>query len=527
MFWTLLALLMWVVLGGFISYYGDLQGRRWGKKRVSWMGMRPKHTAILITSLTGGFIALGSVICLLAVSPRIRDVMLRGERAIHENKVLIASQQRQQLVDRLALEKNTKERVETDHILAEGRFKVSQMQVRLNDKQASLNDKLAKLMLLQLKLSITEPKVVRLESKSRTLVQKNHELDVINDNVTAINKVYANQNTLIVKSNIDLTKSNAGLIESNSSLKALNEDLTNKGEKQKQSNDAIYLRSAELDKQTNALESQVAEMTHDREEAMGLIRQRDQLVEQINTLNQEIRQKYAVLRTGHVILGAGVELGRLTIDSHLRPDAIKKQLGALLAAAAEQARTYGAAPDHGSRAALLLPQRQVTLTGFEDRDESSQLDLLASQWSGQDVAFVVVATTVANCLAGEPAFVELHPYRVARVFAKGAEVASRVIDGHKSVDSIITELMAFLQKDVKEAAIRAGTIPRIDPESGATEVGVLGTADLVRLTDRVRRMRGPVMLSAHAKTDLSSADQLNLTFHISRLASDSQTLQTP
>ncbi len=40
MFWTILALLLMVVLGGFISYYGDLQGRRWGKKRVSWFGLR-------------------------------------------------------------------------------------------------------------------------------------------------------------------------------------------------------------------------------------------------------------------------------------------------------------------------------------------------------------------------------------------------------------------------------------------------------------------------------------------------------
>ncbi|MCW3097115.1 MAG: hypothetical protein JWL77_2733, partial [Chthonomonadaceae bacterium] len=64
MLWTLLALLLWIVLGGFISYYGDLQGRRWGKRRVSWLGMRPKHTAILITSLTGGVIALLSVLTL-------------------------------------------------------------------------------------------------------------------------------------------------------------------------------------------------------------------------------------------------------------------------------------------------------------------------------------------------------------------------------------------------------------------------------------------------------------------------------
>src|SRR5580700_6857525 len=88
MFWTAFALLLLVVLGGFISYYGDLQGRRWGKKRVSWFGMRPKHTAILITSLTGAFISLLSISALLVVSPTVRDVIYRGERALQENKSL-------------------------------------------------------------------------------------------------------------------------------------------------------------------------------------------------------------------------------------------------------------------------------------------------------------------------------------------------------------------------------------------------------------------------------------------------------
>src|SRR5579871_3861300 len=88
MIWTFLALLSLIALGGFISYYGDLQGRRWGKKRVSWFGLRPKHTAILITSLTGAFISLMSILTLLGISPVMRDVILRGEKAIRANKEL-------------------------------------------------------------------------------------------------------------------------------------------------------------------------------------------------------------------------------------------------------------------------------------------------------------------------------------------------------------------------------------------------------------------------------------------------------
>ena len=76
MFWTLAILLLLVVTGGFISYYGDLQGRRWGKRRVSWFGMRPKHTAILITSITGSVIALLTVGAVMLAAPNVANVIL-------------------------------------------------------------------------------------------------------------------------------------------------------------------------------------------------------------------------------------------------------------------------------------------------------------------------------------------------------------------------------------------------------------------------------------------------------------------
>src|SRR5579883_611878 len=85
---TILALVALVILCGFISYYGDLQGRRWGKKRVSLFGLRPKHTAILITSITGGVIALVSIGTVMIAVPSIREVIWNGERAIRENKSL-------------------------------------------------------------------------------------------------------------------------------------------------------------------------------------------------------------------------------------------------------------------------------------------------------------------------------------------------------------------------------------------------------------------------------------------------------
>jgi len=214
------------------------------------------------------------------------------------------------------------------------------------------------------------------------------------------------------------------------------------------------------------------------------------------------------------------------MDAHLRPEAIKNQVGSLISTASEQAKSFGAAADAHGHAALLPPKPSYTLTGQEDRNENAQVAALAEEWSGSDESYVIVATTATNCLAGEPAYINLRRYPVVRVFAKGAEVASRTIDGHSKVDDIIKNLMAFLQKDVQKSALEAGIIPRVDPETGLTEVGVLGTAELFSLTDTVRRMRGPVVLTAITKQDVSSADRLNLRFKVTRLPSQPQTVTT-
>src|SRR5271167_967119 len=90
MIWTILALASLTLMGGFIAYYGDLLGRRLGKKKVTWRGLRPRHTAMLLTSLTGAFIALLSIATLLIVNPPLRHAILYSESVINDNRDLNA-----------------------------------------------------------------------------------------------------------------------------------------------------------------------------------------------------------------------------------------------------------------------------------------------------------------------------------------------------------------------------------------------------------------------------------------------------
>jgi len=71
---------------GFIAYWGDLLGRRMGKRRLTLFGLRPRYTAIAVTTITGMLIALITISIMAMVSQRVRLLMLQGFQIVTERK---------------------------------------------------------------------------------------------------------------------------------------------------------------------------------------------------------------------------------------------------------------------------------------------------------------------------------------------------------------------------------------------------------------------------------------------------------
>lgn len=69
------------VMGGLIAYIGDKLGTKVGKRKLSIFGLRPKHTSILVTIITGILIA-GSTLSLLALSSQNVRTALFGMEAL-------------------------------------------------------------------------------------------------------------------------------------------------------------------------------------------------------------------------------------------------------------------------------------------------------------------------------------------------------------------------------------------------------------------------------------------------------------
>lgn len=64
-----------VVLGGLIAFIGDHIGRRIGRKKLTLFGLRPKHTSVVVTILTGIVIAGGTLAALTALSEDVRTAI--------------------------------------------------------------------------------------------------------------------------------------------------------------------------------------------------------------------------------------------------------------------------------------------------------------------------------------------------------------------------------------------------------------------------------------------------------------------
>ncbi len=525
MFWTLLALLLWIVLGGFISYYGDLQGRRWGKKRVSWLGMRPKHTAILITSLTGGVIALLSVLTLFLIVPPVRDVLISGEGAIRENKHLIekskseeaqTAQQLREDMNRLHIYegqlKETRAQLEplmkqTEHLQAQN----TTLTARKNELQARATLLEHQMVQQEAHVRIAQAHVNRLKRLSDTLKTQNQNAALINSDLGKENIVLSRENEAFKHTNSDLQddilklqKTRTELTEQTRTLQANYDGV----------NDAYHKL---LDANAEASRSLDAEIASLKKERDDFARQRDLLYNQIAGNSQDFAQSYLTLRQTRVAVRAGGELARIVVSPHERQERVRADLNKLLDAAALKAHNFGATSGENGREVAIVSKQLRIANAVETANEEASLSALSENLTGLNTPEIVVAYAVYNSLHGEPALIEIKYTQVLPVYKKGESVASRNVDVRQGIDDVFADIMEFLQKDVRDAAITKGIRPRIDPQTGVPEVGVASYSDLFRLTEQARRLGGTVKVSARARQDLTSADALSLDLRVERV----------
>ena len=217
-----------VATGGAIAFIGDKLGTKIGKKRLSIFGLRPRHTSMVITVLTGILITGVTIGAMAVVSKDVRTALFGME------------------------ELNASLRL-TKRALDETTANLAQMHEEYERADAELTNahsEISKLKTEQDELAAESERLKagneRLELENSNLTAQNETLASTNENLASTNKKLDAQNKNLAATNENLSKTNSTLESDNKKLSEFNVTLTADNEKLTQSNAELEERAQNL-----------------------------------------------------------------------------------------------------------------------------------------------------------------------------------------------------------------------------------------------------------------------------------------
>jgi len=462
--YTLVFMLTLVLVSGFIAYFGDILGRRMGKRRLTLFGLRPRHTAIVTTTITGMLIAVLTMALMIAVSENLRQVLVRGERMARETRRLESTN------FSLRAEASELRKQRNNLHLLKDRAERELRDARAARDQARAARDLA---------------LGRIAELSGNIRKATNELDRLRRKGALSARLLAGLESQLGKRQQELASAKLELAERQKDLKEKEKELKNAEE-------ILYPIQREIDQKT----ARIAELNREIEEQARAAALRER------------QRDYAVwmFREGDIRFRQGEELARRVINPEPREKIISDLLD-VLQEASDYAREGGAAEGRNGRAVRLITVD--TARRLIEDDEDKCLGRWADEIYRKRESVVVLVLAAANIVGGEQAIVEFRPYTNRLTFIKNAVIAkaAKPIDGRMSEGRILIEVVKFLQADVRRAAAEARIIPVANEEPQIKDEQL---DELLDLVERIRQSDGPVQLVARAERDIWTAGPLDL-----------------
>lgn len=490
-----------VLVGGFVAYIADSLGRKMGKKRLSFLGLRPRYTATLITVGAGILIPILTIIAMYLLSSDVRQWITRGQQAIRD------AQHNKEIADQF--EKQAKK--------AEKRGRELNA---INEKLlAQAKQRTAELAKLQEKLKIANglAKAAQARVKKFEASMKRVEGQLRLTNAAIRRKQDQLDSTLA-----ELKRQQVALSQLRGTVKTATNQLRE-----------INEQALQLDHKNQQLEQEVSRL---QGELSGLKTQKQQFEEQISSYKETIntyessikasteelgrlrseteqlqsmlKTNWALSRTRPLIFEASEEVARIQLPPSLSPTAARNSFFDLLQRARGEALKHRAnnSPTLGPAGlapmTLSNPDRIVTI---EDQQEAIIRGL-----TGERNELVFIARSKYNAFEGEYVLLDFVAFRNRMVYSKGKVIAETRIDGRKSEVEILNAITKFIQEDLRTRALADGMIP----SSNRSGLGTVSNDEMLDLIKNLAAENQTVRLQALAKDDTKAGDQLELTFRI-------------
>lgn len=200
-------ILVMIITGGAIAFIGDKLGTKIGKKRLSIFGLRPRHTSMIVTVVTGCLITGLSIGFMALISQNVRTALFGMDELRQTMDATLAE-----------LDEAT-----------ENLFKAQTEFERANEN-----------------LRMSKEEILALKSEQEELRAESDRLKEGNEKLEATNSELAAQNE-------NLSGTNAALEADNKKLGEFNVTLTADNEKLSSANDKLFSDNSELEERNSRL----------------------------------------------------------------------------------------------------------------------------------------------------------------------------------------------------------------------------------------------------------------------------------
>ena len=469
MTYTIMFVITVIIVSGVIAYSGDILGRRMGKRRLSLFGLRPRYTAIVMTTITGMLIAILTIFSLLAVSSSLRKIFFQAEKLMRDNiryqyvNQKLKSQNRELEGIRLRLVREIAEKNEA--------VRAARAAVAIAQKQR--NDAMSKVLLLEKEISARLAELKSLKTASKLTNQK--------------------------------------LKEVSSRLAVITTELTERKQELADRTRELEDKQRDLDEKTKELAAKTAALTKAEED----IRSAEAAIKIIEAQRLKLIETTEKLLTGDVVLPQGQELARRVIDSSLPANKIKAQLLQLLDDAAKEAYASGARASGNERTIRLVFEDKSTGVIIDDENlciDAAVNSIIEQGHERPGKSVLVRIVVVSNTVEGGRAPAVLNMFWNNLAFAKGDLIASKIVDGSQSEGRTLLSVMDLLRQDVRASAEKHGVVPIAgrDPDRAAQPINEQQLDRVMALVNTIRAQNKKVEVKAIARSDIYQAGPLTL-----------------
>ncbi len=489
-----------IIIGGLVAFVADGMGRKIGKKRLSFFGLRPRYTATLITVAAGILIPILTIAAIYALSGEVREWIQKGRGAIQEAR---------------AKTEEVKKLDSSVKTLQGQKSNLDKQVSKLGDQTKLLNAKVAK---QQGQLTLVQNNLTAAQSKYAAASQK---IVGLSSSVQSKTKEIQFKQKEIASKAAELQQRRAELSRANQNLKRAGTDLNSVTKEQtrlvrevddleKQLNEskvgltALQAQKAEFERQIAGYQQSVKTL---QDSIQNYTDEIDRLSEEVNRRKGELQTNLQASRLRPLIFDTGEEVARLQLPPSLSPVAARNAYLDLL----QRARTSALA-----RKALVSPTSPAAglyAREFNNRVLSirEQEDAIIRGITSQRSELVLIARSVLNAFEGEYVLLEFLAFRNKLVYTKDKLIIEKRIDGRKSDVEVFDQIQEFISVNVRAQALRDGIIP---PSGRTGQLGIINKEEVLQLIREARSFNQLVRLQALARNDTNAGDQLELTFRV-------------